>query len=118
MSLYPSKNTLKALSPTGFVAASPVEKKATPFVAAAPVEMYSPAFYSTCAIGGALACGLTHTFVTPLDLVKCRRQVRAGRWWQCCGGANKQIRASPMSLVRGHSDDVVAAFALSRSLQY
>jgi solute carrier family 25 phosphate transporter 3 len=22
-----------------------------------------------------LACGLTHAFVTPLDLVKCRRQV-------------------------------------------
>ncbi|KAI9592146.1 mitochondrial carrier domain-containing protein [Syncephalis fuscata] len=75
MSLYPSKDALKALSPTGFVAASPVEKKATPFVAASAIEMYSPAFYYTCAVGGAMACGLTHTFVTPLDLVKCRRQV-------------------------------------------
>ncbi len=26
-------------------------------------------------MGGALSCGLTHTLVTPLDLVKCRRQV-------------------------------------------
>jgi solute carrier family 25 phosphate transporter 3 len=76
MSFYPSKDALKALSPNGFVAASPVEKKATPFVAASAIEMYSPAFYYTCAVGGALACGLTHTFVTPLDLVKCRRQVR------------------------------------------
>ena len=39
------------------------------------IELYSEEFYKTCAIGGALACGLTHTFVTPLDLVKCRRQV-------------------------------------------
>merc|ERR1712121_625268 len=28
-----------------------------------------------CAVGGALSCGITHTAVTPLDLVKCRLQV-------------------------------------------
>ena len=39
------------------------------------IPLYTPAFYGACAIGGALSCGLTHTFVTPLDLVKCRRQV-------------------------------------------
>ncbi|XP_049871766.1 phosphate carrier protein, mitochondrial-like [Pectinophora gossypiella] len=38
-------------------------------------EMYSDKFFALCAAGGALACGLTHTFVTPLDLVKCRLQV-------------------------------------------
>lgn len=32
-------------------------------------------YYGKCMMGGALACGLTHTIVTPLDLVKCRRQV-------------------------------------------
>lgn len=32
-------------------------------------------YYIKCCIGGALACGLTHTAVTPLDVVKCRRQV-------------------------------------------
>nr|CAB55764.1 putative mitochondrial phosphate carrier protein [Tuber magnatum] len=37
--------------------------------------MYSPKFYAACTMGGILACGLTHTAVTPLDLVKCRRQV-------------------------------------------
>ncbi|CAG8481949.1 6140_t:CDS:2 [Funneliformis caledonium] len=41
------------------------------------IELYSPKYYYTCAFGGVLACGLTHTFVTPLDLVKCRRQVDA-----------------------------------------
>lgn len=31
-------------------------------------------FYTACAIGGSLACGLTHTAVTPLDVVKCNMQ--------------------------------------------
>eukprot|EP00199_Chlamydomonas_sp_CCMP681_P002011 CAMPEP_0119101476 /NCGR_PEP_ID=MMETSP1180-20130426/513_1 /TAXON_ID=3052 ORGANISM="Chlamydomonas cf sp, Strain CCMP681" /NCGR_SAMPLE_ID=MMETSP1180 /ASSEMBLY_ACC=CAM_ASM_000741 /LENGTH=347 /DNA_ID=CAMNT_0007085601 /DNA_START=46 /DNA_END=1089 /DNA_ORIENTATION=+ len=51
-------------------------------VAAAPAEpgknkivMYSPAFYQTCAVGGALACGVTHMAVTPIDVVKCNMQV-------------------------------------------
>ncbi|KAI8628028.1 mitochondrial phosphate carrier protein [Xylariaceae sp. FL1651] len=39
------------------------------------IELYSPGFYAAATFGGLLACGLTHTAVTPLDLVKCRRQV-------------------------------------------
>ena len=32
-------------------------------------------FYQACALGGILACGLTHTAVTPLDVVKCNMQI-------------------------------------------
>ncbi|KAG5938876.1 hypothetical protein E4U59_003530 [Claviceps monticola] len=39
------------------------------------IELYSGKYYAACTFGGILACGLTHTFVTPLDLVKTRRQV-------------------------------------------
>lgn len=39
------------------------------------IPLYSGQFYGACAMGGTLACGVTHWFVTPLDLVKCRRQV-------------------------------------------
>ncbi|KAL7628748.1 Cu/Pi carrier [Parahypoxylon ruwenzoriense] len=39
------------------------------------MELYTPTFYAAATFGGLLACGLTHTSVTPLDLVKCRRQV-------------------------------------------
>ncbi|KAG0650673.1 phosphate transporter 3 [Hyphodiscus hymeniophilus] len=39
------------------------------------IELYSAKYYAACTFGGLLACGLTHTAVTPLDLVKCRRQV-------------------------------------------
>ncbi|KAI1637938.1 mitochondrial carrier domain-containing protein [Biscogniauxia mediterranea] len=42
---------------------------------AGKIELYSGKFYAACTFGGLLACGLTHTAVTPLDLVKCRRQV-------------------------------------------
>lgn len=39
------------------------------------IELYSAKYYAACTFGGLMACGLTHTAVTPLDLVKCRRQV-------------------------------------------
>lgn len=39
------------------------------------IELFSAEYYAACTFGGLLACGLTHTLVTPLDLVKTRRQV-------------------------------------------
>ncbi|KAJ5472573.1 hypothetical protein N7530_006574 [Penicillium desertorum] len=39
------------------------------------IEPGSLKYYAACTYGGMLACGLTHTAVTPLDLIKCRRQV-------------------------------------------
>jgi len=53
--------------------------------AAAASEEYSCEFGSTkyfalCAFGGVLSCGITHTAVTPLDLVKCRLQVDAEKY--------------------------------------
>jgi len=43
-------------------------------------EVGTPKFYAFCAVGGALSCGLTHTAVVPLDLVKCRLQVDAAKY--------------------------------------
>merc|ERR1712142_439261 len=37
-------------------------------------------YYALCAVGGALSCGITHTAVTPLDLVKCRIQVNKEKY--------------------------------------
>lgn len=37
-------------------------------------------YYTKCLIGGALACGLTHTAVTPLDVVKCNMQVNPKKY--------------------------------------
>lgn len=33
-----------------------------------------------CGLGGILSCGITHTLVTPLDLVKCRIQVNPAKY--------------------------------------
>jgi len=41
------------------------------------IELYSGKYFAACGLGGIIACGPTHTAVTPLDLVKCRRQVDA-----------------------------------------
>ncbi|KAK6457231.1 mitochondrial phosphate carrier protein 2 [Scheffersomyces xylosifermentans] len=41
------------------------------------IELFSRDYYIACTIGGIIACGPTHSAVTPLDLVKCRRQVNA-----------------------------------------
>ena len=38
-------------------------------------EFGSMKYYALCGFGGILSCGLTHTAVVPLDLVKCRIQV-------------------------------------------
>jgi len=39
------------------------------------IELYSGKYFAACALGGIIACGPTHTAVTPLDVVKTRRQV-------------------------------------------
>lgn len=38
------------------------------------IELFSSEYYTACAIGGVLSCGLTHWMVTPLDVVKCNMQ--------------------------------------------
>jgi len=54
-------------------------------VAAAAKEEYSceigsAKYFALCAFGGVLSCGITHTAVTPLDLVKCRLQVDKAKY--------------------------------------
>jgi len=36
---------------------------------------HNEVYYLKCMLGGVLSCGLTHTFVVPLDVVKCKMQV-------------------------------------------
>uniref|UniRef100_A0A0B7B693 Phosphate carrier protein, mitochondrial n=1 Tax=Arion vulgaris TaxID=1028688 RepID=A0A0B7B693_9EUPU len=43
-------------------------------------EFGSAKYYALCGLGGLVSCGLTHTAVVPLDLVKCRIQVDAAKY--------------------------------------
>ena len=49
-----------------------LDQKKYPF---GKIEPNSTKYFASCMLGGIIACGPTHTAVTPLDLVKCRRQV-------------------------------------------
>jgi len=43
-------------------------------------EYGSLTYYGYCAFGGVLSCGITHTALVPLDLVKCRIQVDPAKY--------------------------------------
>ncbi|XP_006609234.1 phosphate carrier protein, mitochondrial [Apis laboriosa] len=43
-------------------------------------EFGSNKYFMLCGLGGILSCGITHTLVTPLDLVKCRIQVNPAKY--------------------------------------
>merc|ERR1711973_86640 len=61
---------------------SPVARTASAAAADAgySCEFGSSKYYALCGVGGVLSCGLTHTLVTPLDLVKCRLQVNKEKY--------------------------------------
>jgi len=72
--------------------AAPMEKK---------IKLYSPEFYTACTIGGILSCGLTHTAVTPLDVVKCNMQARLGprlaaRWQRAGAEGGWPVQIDPV----------------------
>ncbi|KAJ2500791.1 Cu/Pi carrier [Coemansia sp. RSA 1972] len=84
-----SLNAFKAVRKP-FIAASTVEK---PFVAHAPIEINSAKYFYTSAVGGALACGLTHYMMTPVDMLKCRMQVTKGMYSGVIDGFKKVASA-------------------------
>jgi solute carrier family 25 phosphate transporter 3 len=45
-----------------------------------PAVPHNNAYYGKCMIGGILSCGLTHTLVCPLDIVKCNMQVNPEKY--------------------------------------
>ncbi|CZS91567.1 probable phosphate transport protein, mitochondrial [Rhynchosporium agropyri] len=78
--LYPTWSTIDDAKDTASALSAEASKEfekasAKARAKAGAIELYSAKYYAACTFGGLLACGLTHTAVTPLDLVKCRRQV-------------------------------------------
>jgi len=57
-----------------FVAYSPMEARPASSIISNPVKLYSREYFALCGVGGILSCGLTHTAMTPLDLIKCNVQ--------------------------------------------
>jgi len=65
------------------------------------VELYSKEYYFYCGIGGILSCGLTHTFVTPLDLVKCNAQANPKEFPGTIAGFKKIFSGEAVALGHG-----------------
>merc|ERR1712121_455394 len=49
-------------------------------------EFGSAKYFALCGLGGVLSCGITHTAVMPLDLVKCRLQVDSAKYQNLAKG--------------------------------
>lgn len=56
------------------------------------VEFASAKYYALCGLGGILSCGITHTAIVPLDLVKCRIQVNPGKYTGIATGFKVSIK--------------------------
>merc|ERR1711937_934341 len=59
-------------------------------------EVHDMSYYQKCMMGGILSCGITHTMVCPLDIVKCRMQVSSRSTWRRAqnNGDSKNISVS------------------------
>jgi len=49
-------------------------------------------YYSKCMLGGAIACGVTHAGITPLDVTKCNMQVDPGKYKGLTSGLSLIMR--------------------------
>ena len=93
LSSSPSPSTLLQQRRAPVVAFAPAEAK---------IELYSPKYYGVCAVGGALCCGLTHTAVTPLDVVKCNMQTNPAKYPGIAAGFGVTAReGGARGLVKG-----------------
>ncbi|XP_046938420.1 phosphate carrier protein, mitochondrial-like [Lynx rufus] len=65
-------------------------------------EYGSARYLLLCGLGGMLSCGLTHTAVMPLDLVKCRMQVDTAKYKGIVSGFGVTVRDDGLrGLARG-----------------
>uniref|UniRef100_A0A8C2Z7G7 Solute carrier family 25 member 3 n=1 Tax=Cyclopterus lumpus TaxID=8103 RepID=A0A8C2Z7G7_CYCLU len=55
-------------------------------------EFGSSKYYALCGFGGILSCGITHTAVVPLDLVKCRLQVDPDKYKSIANGFSLTLK--------------------------
>lgn len=68
----------------------------------------SAEYYAKCAFGGALSCGLTHTAIVPLDLVKCRIQVDGAKYKNITTGFKVSVAEEGMrGLAKGWAPTLI-----------
>uniref|UniRef100_A0A8C4EDG5 Solute carrier family 25 member 3 n=1 Tax=Dicentrarchus labrax TaxID=13489 RepID=A0A8C4EDG5_DICLA len=71
---------------------SPFHNKGVKKLRDVSCDFGSSKYYALCGFGGILSCGLTHTAVVPLDLVKCRLQVDPDKYKSIGNGFSVTVR--------------------------
>lgn len=56
------------------------------------IELYSTEYFLACGLGGLLCCGLTHTAVTPMDVVKCNMQIAPKKYTSISGSFKTVVK--------------------------
>lgn len=82
------------------------------------LQLYSKEYYAACTFGGLMACGLTHWAVTPLDLVKCRRQVDAKLYKGNVDGWRKIIASEGISGIYTGGGPTLLGYSVQGALKY
>lgn len=71
-------------------------------------EFGSNKYFALCGFGGILSCGVTHTAVVPLDLVKCRLQVDPAKYGNVIKGFRVTVAESGMrELAKGWAPTLI-----------
>ena len=61
-------------------------------------DKHDVSYYLKCMMGGVLACGLTHTAIVPLDVMKCKKQIDAGFSTSMADGVKKVVGSGQTTL--------------------
>ena len=56
-------------------------------------DVHDASYYGKCMVGGILSCGITHTVIVTLDLIKCRNQAN-NNMYKSLGDGISKIRAA------------------------
>jgi solute carrier family 25 phosphate transporter 3 len=92
-----ASNDQKVVMPSVVASARPA---AAP-VAFAGGDVHDMTYYAKCMMGGVLSCGITHTAVVPLDIVKCRMQTNPEVYTGLISGLSKLSSAGASNLTIG-----------------
>ncbi|KAK0259915.1 Cu/Pi carrier [Friedmanniomyces endolithicus] len=82
------------------------------------IELFSAKYYAACTFGGLMACGFTHWAVTPLDLVKCRRQVDSKLYTGNMDGWRKIIAADGTRGIYTGGSPTFFGYSIQGALKY
>jgi len=85
---------------------------------AGAIELYSGKYYAICTFGGLMACGATHWAVTPLDLVKCRRQVNSKLYTSNVDGWRKIIASDGVRGIYTGGSPTFFGYSIQGALKY